>query len=337
MKKITLFILLLVLFAPHYSWASRLYLESNKDTYSMGESFAVNLKLDVDNNCINTVSTKVVFPKQSFYIEDFISGQSLINIWLKRPSSDEIQELSKKGEIEIAGGIPGGYCGEIPGDPGDSNLVGTIIFRVPGFMVGDFSDGKIDVKLEDAIILQNDGLGTLDNVVTDNLTLNIRGTASEDSDDILNDFVQTDKLAPEPFVIELHQKSNMFDGKYFVVFNTSDKQTGIDRYMILEYYPEKKSDIWQDKIIDYFKKDKPEYNWELAKTPYLLKDQTLQSIIKVKAIDKAGNERQVEYIPESPIVSGSSNYLYLYLVLLLLSLLIILIPIIIILKIRKNK
>ena len=37
--------------------------------------------------------------------------------------------------------------------------------------------------------------------------------------------------------------------------------------------------------------------WERAESPYLLKDQSLKSIIKVKAVDKAGNEKIVKVAP----------------------------------------
>ena len=43
---------------------------------------------------------------------------------------------------------------------------------------------------------------------------------------------------------------------------------------------------------------KQEAIWKVGDSPYLLEDQSLKSIIKVRAIDKAGNERIVEIIPE---------------------------------------
>ena len=39
-------------------------------------------------------------------------------------------------------------------------------------------------------------------------------------------------------------------------------------------------------------------DWRIAEGPYLLEDQSLESIIKVKAVDKAGNERMAQYLPE---------------------------------------
>ena len=35
--------------------------------------------------------------------------------------------------------------------------------------------------------------------------------------------------------------------------------------------------------------------WEKVVSPYVLKDQSLNSVIRVKAVDRAGNERIVEF------------------------------------------
>ncbi|OGZ19096.1 MAG: hypothetical protein A2Z68_02395 [Candidatus Nealsonbacteria bacterium RBG_13_38_11] len=88
-----------------------------------------------------------------------------------------------------------------------------------------------------------------------------------------------DKIPPEPFEIEIQKTPEIFEGKYFIVFFTTDKQTGIDYYQIKEGTGE----------------------WQIAESPYLLKGQSLKSIIQIKAVDKAGNERMVEYIPSSKI------------------------------------
>ncbi len=94
--------------------------------------------------------------------------------------------------------------------------------------------------------------------------------------------LEKDNIPPEPFEIEIHQNPLIFEGKYFITFSTNDKQTGIDYYEIHEIPP-----IWT------LKTTKP----ERAGSPYLLKDQSLKSIIKVRAVDKAGNERVAEHIP----------------------------------------
>ena len=43
-----------------------------------------------------------------------------------------------------------------------------------------------------------------------------------------------------------------------------------------------------------------EGGWKEAATPYVLEDQSLKGIIKVRAVDKAGNERIAEYGVKEP-------------------------------------
>jgi len=87
-----------------------------------------------------------------------------------------------------------------------------------------------------------------------------------------------DTLPPEPFEITIGQNPSIFAGQYFLTFAAVDKTSGIDHFEILET-----------------RKDKGK--WERGESPYLLKDQSLTSIIKVKAVDKAGNERIAEIVP----------------------------------------
>ena len=82
-----------------------------------------------------------------------------------------------------------------------------------------------------------------------------------------------DTTKPEEFKPEIGRDPAIFEGKYFLSFATVDKMSGIDHYEIIETR-DKKQDIWKK-----------------VESPYLLEDQSLQSKILVKAVDKAGNER----------------------------------------------
>ena len=122
--------------------------------------------------------------------------------------------------------------------------------------------------------------------------------------------VKNDKTRPEPFVVELHNNDNMFQGQYFAIFSSIDKQSGIDHYELIETKKVSTKKTLTEKLIGLFSEQK-ESEWEVVSTPHLLKDQSLRSIIKVKAIDRAGNERSVEYIPEKPNIEKVLNFDYL--------------------------
>jgi len=93
---------------------------------------------------------------------------------------------------------------------------------------------------------------------------------------------------PEEFTPKIGQDSSVFEGKYFLNFSTIDKISGIDHYEVLEI-----KDKQQDRE-----------DWKVVESPYVLEDQTLNSLIKVKAVDKADNERIAQIIPpEKPVLS----------------------------------
>jgi len=296
LKIIVILILGFVLF-PATTFAAILYLEPSQGQYHQGDTFVVEARIDTEEECINTVEVNLGFSQDILGVVDFSQGNSILTLWVKSPEID--QEV---GLISFVGGIPGGYCGKVPGDPGKSNLLGRIVFQVRQTPhQNEFGAGQADAKLEhpegepsvpygageteakiefleSSQVLLNDGLGTLAKLTTKGAVFTILPEKKEAPIDEWQEELEKDNILPESFETEIHQTPAIFEGKYFIIFSTTDKQTGIDYYEVKEG-----------------KKD-----WKKGESPYLLDDQGLKSIIKVKAIDKAGNERIAEYIPEKP-------------------------------------
>ena len=245
--------------------AAVLYFEPENAQISLGQEFSVRVKIDTEKECINTIKGEIKYDKNFLTAKEFLTGNSIISLWLKKP---EIRE----GLISFSGGIPGGYCGKIPGDPGETNILGEIIFKVPKFLVSEKDIAEVRF-LESSKVLLNNGLGTEADLKLKSAQYQILKERKETPEKILEREIKEDKIPPEPFRVLVLKDPQVFEGKYYIIFNTQDKQTGIDHYEVKE---EKR-------------------NWKIAESPYLLEDQTLQSIIKVKAVDKAGNERIVEY------------------------------------------
>ena len=267
-----IFILLIVSFIlfPVTTLAAKLYLEPAEGEYQPGDVFIVDIKIDTKGECINTIEANLSFSQDILKADNFSQGQSIITIWVESP---EISQES--GLISFSGGIPGGYCGRIPGDPGPSDLLGKIIFRIPGMTVGDPKENSAEIKfLNTSQVLLNDGLGTKAKLTTQGAVFEIIEKIESPRDEWQEE-IKKDTILPEPFQIEVRQEPSIFEGKYFIIFQTLDKQTGIDYYKVKE----------------------GEKDWKQIEGPYLLEDQALQSIIRVKAVDKAGNERIAEYLP----------------------------------------
>ncbi len=256
MENIIFLIIILVLF-PVFVSAAILSLDPSEGNYYQGDTFMVEIKIDAEDECINTVKGELKYSQEILEAVDFSQGSSIISLWLERPKINQ-----QTGKISFSGGIPGGYCGTIFG-------LGKIIFRAK-------ESFPAEVRfLDTSLVLLNDGLGTEAKLTSQGAVFDILTKLLRAPEDEWQKELVKDTIVPEPFEIEINQSPSIFEGKYFISFSTVDKQTGVNFYQVKEG------------------KD----DWGKVTSPYLLKDQKLKSIIKVKAVDKAGNERIAEYVP----------------------------------------
>ena len=276
--KIIIFSVFIFLFLPLVAKGAILYFEPSKGEYHLGDTFIVDLRIDTEGECINTVKAIVSFPKDLLEAKDSSTGNSILTLWLQTPKIDQ-----KEGLISFTGGIPGGFCGPLPGEPEKPNLLGRIIFRVreTNTKLENETEAKLEF-LEGSQVLLNDGLGTPAKLTLKEAVFTILPEKAEVPKEEWQEELAKDDIPPEPFEIKISQDPSIFGGKYFIVFSTTDKQTGIDYYEVAE----QRRTLRQTTL-----------NWKRAESPYLLEDQSLKSIILVKAVDKAGNERIAEYIP----------------------------------------
>ncbi len=253
---ITLLIIGFVLF-PAVTLGARLYLEPPEGEYHLEDVFIVEIKLNTEGEYINTTKIDLTFSQEILEIKDFSKGNSILTLWIEEPTFS-----NQDGTISFIGGIPGGYLGE-------DGPLGKIIFCAK-------EEGEVKIQFqEDSQILLNDGFGTKAELEKQGAAFNILSEKLEAPRDEWLGELKKDNIPPEFFEIEISQDPSIFEDKYFIIFSTTDKQTGINYYEVKE----------------------GERDWKKAESPYLLEDQALQGIIKVKAVDKAGNERIAEYIP----------------------------------------
>lgn len=301
--------LFLITLFPLATHAARIYFDPSEVRMGPGDSMELKVKVDVDEACINTVDAKIEYPSEYVYIREFTTGDSILSIWLNQPSSQDIERMNQDGLIEFTGGIPGGYCGRIPGDPGESNIIGRVVFTVPSLIVADEEMSEVEIRFNDQTKVHlNDGLGTEAKLSKGFSRISLAQSRQiEDFD--WEDAISTDTIPPEPFVVELIQNPEIFEGKYHINFSTVDKQSGVDHYEILELKSGEEIGKaaklkWYEKLLG---KEVLAPNWTTGKMPYVLQDQILSSIVKVKAVDKAGNERTVEYIPPASFQKPSKS------------------------------
>jgi len=254
--------------APFWAKGAVLYLEPAEAQYHQGDTFIVEVRLNTEGEYINTVKVDLKFPQDILEVEDLSKGNSILTLWVKEPNFSvvELREANVSCSlVSFIGGVPAGYQGW-------DGLLGRVIFQVheTEAKLEHETEAKLEF-LDSCQVLLNDGFGTPAKLETKGAILTISPEKPEVQRDEWLGELEKDNILPESFEVEIQKDPLVFEGKYFIIFSTTDKQTGVD----------------------YFEIKEGERDWEVAESPYLLEDQNLQSIIKVKAVDKAGNERTV--------------------------------------------
>lgn len=289
-KQSLIFIALSFLFIPLYTQAATsLYLDPIEGVYSEGGTFSLKIRVNPSNECINAADIYLQYPTTSIKAIDIARGESIFSLWTEEPSINR-----EAGIVHFSGGLPGGYCGRIDGDPGFTNILAEVVFQVPGLTIGPSGpkEGKITFSNNSTILL-SDGLGTPTEIISQGSDFSIVPPGQATSTQGWFETLQEDATQPEPFSIRLVRDKSVFDGRWYIVFNTLDKQSGIDHYEVYE------TDI--DNTGYTRTRPVKQSDWVEARSPYVLTDQSLNSIVRVRAIDKAGSERISTKVPEESL------------------------------------
>jgi len=286
------------LFGPFIAKAATIiYLDLENPAISEGDIFMVKMKVSSPDKSVNVIDGTLLYDNNKLEIKEISAGGSLLSLWSKPPVFS-----NDKGTLNFVGGVPGGFQDE-------EGEVLKIIFLAK-------SEGEAQIDFLDGFsVFLNDGRGTKINPWLRPLSLNISKRPAEimprDDWQVL---LESDKNPPESFEIIVGKDPSIFNNQYFISFFTTDKESGINYYEI------------QEGTEPYV----------IGDSPYLLKDQKLKSTIKVKAIDKAGNERIVEIpaiLPPLPFYKT----LVFWIIIVIVSVVIIIFSWIIINRIKKKK
>ncbi|MEK7124687.1 MAG: cohesin domain-containing protein [Patescibacteria group bacterium] len=244
---------------PIGALAAEIYFGSNSKEVGAGEKFEIGVFIDTKEESINAIESNIDFPSDFLEFQGIENGSSILNLWVKQPY------VLSDGKVFFSGVVPGGF-------QGNKGYLFSIIFKAKNLLSGS---AKASIVSSGEKILLNDGSGSRADITKAPLSLTIKQEVSPE------DFAPIyDPDPPEPFLLQIARDENIFSNRWFLVFNTQDKGSGIDYYEILEK-PQ------PDSIFSLFKKDE----WAKGQSPYLLTDQSLQSVISVKAVDRVSNSR----------------------------------------------
>lgn len=249
--KIIIFTAVFLFSAPSV-FAAETFFETKNSEIQVGDKLEVGFFLNTEDEDINAVEGKIIFPEKLIEPKEIKDGNSIINFWIER------SKISR-GEVLFSGIIPGGYLGK-------KGLILSVVFQ-------SIEEGQGAVEVRDIKVLLNDGKGTETGVTISNLRFAISKQAPSTKPSLPE---KKDIDMPEVFEPIVASDPTVFEGKYFLVFATQDKGSGIDHYEVCE---------GKRKCV-------------VAESPYLLQNQSLDTEIVVRAIDKSGNERVVTVPPQ---------------------------------------
>jgi hypothetical protein len=269
-KKIKLFLLACsAVFLPHLVFASTLYVGTDHSDVFVGDTILFSVRIDSENRDINAVEGEVAldYSADAASLADINTAGSKFSLWPAKPSPSE-----NNTSISFVGGSPGGLITK-----------DAIVFS---FVLKLQKSGQITLSPKNIGVYLNDGKGTKDAVGVKDLTVNVLPEKSDaPSADDWDAIISKDKTAPESFKVTLGKDSSIFNNQYFISFFTTDAQSGVAYYEVQEGGS----------------------GYARTESPYLLQDQSLKNLIKVNAIDKAGNERIEEFMPSAPTAPFDSS------------------------------
>lgn len=258
--KFQIFAACLLLLIAFPSEAAMLFFEpSAKNTFPQSR-FLVDFLLNTEDDEINAIEGKVFFPANFLNLVEVRDGNSIVTFWTERPRVSD-------NWVSFSGVMPGSYAGR-------NGLIFSLVFEAK-----TAGSGIVEARNSKAFL--NDGLGTPAQLKISDFKFIFSGGKGESSTGEFPAGSVTDYDLPETFEPQIARDPEFFDGKWFLVFATQDKKSGISHYEVRE--------------------DRTGKQWEKSGSPYVLRDQKLGSYIYVKAVDKAGNERISILPPPRPL------------------------------------
>lgn len=248
-KKLIYILSALFLFFGVYAHAGALMMSLEKPTgvVQVGDTVLVKVLLDTDETEINVLegSIGVVGDVGVDFIQ---TGGSIFTLWPVAP-------VYKNNTISFTGGTPSSVFGKtlqvftLAVTPRKAGIVTFNTSKVVGYV----ADGN-------GTAIQAPGRASMSFSVAEKL---------KDTRNDLETLLSEDTTSPEPFSIEYARDFSVHDGKVFLSFYTTDGQSGVHTYEVIE----------------------EGQHTTVTDGTYVVKNQNLTGKITVIASDAAGNKR----------------------------------------------
>ena len=271
-----LLIAFLAFLAGAQIFAAEISLEPTRGALlKIGDEFTTHISINTNDKEINAVEGSINFPGNLIGVKKISDASSIISLWIENP------QISRDGQIRFAGVIPGGYSGA-------AGHLFSISFEV-------LREGRGAIEVKDILMFLNDGMGTS----VDSFHGPFYFEAKTEDVPLVEKKAPVVFIGPpESFTPQIAKDNNVFEGKWFVVFTTQDKASGMSHYAVYE----SRRRVNESQI--------KEGDWIISESPHVLNDQSLKSYIYIKAVNNDGKERVEMIMPRKETAKTSSIFFW---------------------------
>ena len=214
--------------------------------------FEVTVSVMPDNTVINALEGVIAYPEDILELKMIKDGNSIIPLWIQRPTS-------VNNTVVFSGIIPGGFEGVIRALTFPEILPGEIFV----LQFKALKQGVADITIQEARALLHDGLGTEIFLVKNNAQINVDSYFFENVIEI------DDTDSPIILQAEIIREEDLFSGNRALIFQVSDKGSGIDYVEVKEFG----------------------IGWQKAESPYELKRKS--GSVQIRVFDKNNNQTRL--------------------------------------------
>jgi hypothetical protein len=244
-----LFIAIFVL-APHQTFAANVYLSSDYQSISVGDTIIVNVSMDPMDKTPNVVEGNIMVTDGTGNVKmlELSTAGSVLNYWAQGPSIDSDSKVS------FIGGKPNGF---------DKT---SLLFKI---ILSAQSAGRVTFSPANIIAYNNDAKSSPVAVTTNALTIDIGPKGSSQPKNQWLETVSKDNKPPQQLSANVGQDESIVGGKKFITIFAVDNESGLSHYDV-------KEGNWPATSIP-------------VGEIYILRDQQELSVVTITAYDKAGN------------------------------------------------
>ncbi len=253
----TIILVLFLALVPGISHGAELIFSVPETSLAVGDTITLDVRLDTQGDSINTVDLGILYPG-ILSVKGISKAGSFVQIWVREPGYSN-------SVIFLSGGLPGGITS-------GNALIAKITLEAKS--VGE---GALGLSPASTVLL-NDGSGTAATVGLRTPVIKVIPRKSSETSRTITSSPQIkqdkkDSKKPSSFNLEIGSDARLFGGKHFVSFFATDSDSGVDKYELKE----------------------GSGPFVLARSPFVLSDQDLHSVIRVRAYDTEGNYREEVY------------------------------------------